>query len=133
MNQRDTPKSEQVEEPMIEDGLYSWWAGGVIVGAIVLAMIAAIAFGSLELPLACVGVAVFFLICFDTQGNFKRLRGIILGAVLLFIGMALLHKRPARSLTIIVGTILFFVYMFCASLGHTIGKVRQSKKTAGRM
>src|SRR5215213_10285568 len=107
MNQLDTPKSEPVEEPTIEEGLYSWWAGGVIAGAIVLAIIAAIAFGGVELPLACVGAALFYLICFDTHGNFKRTRGMLLGGVLLFIGTTLLHKKPPRLSVIIVGTTLF--------------------------
>lgn len=129
-----------VEVPgFIAPGLYSWWAAGVCVGAIVVAIAALLLFADVRVTEAFCGAlatAILFLCWFDTRGRFRAGRMVASIVVAVIIYRILVHKplRPPNKLvTAGIAAVLLFVYSLLGGLGMALGKVLQRNRGAGAM
>lgn len=113
----------------IEPGLYRWWVAGVLVGAVVLALVACLFFRKTpQLALfAVLGGAGIVLGTFDTRGRFRAVGLLVSAGGVGVLYRILFHQGlPNRLLLALVAAALLFVYAACGAIAHTIGKARRA-------
>jgi hypothetical protein len=117
----------------IEPGLYRWWVGGILVGAVVLGLVACLLFPKSPLLalFATLGMAVIMLGTFDTRGNFRGV-GLLVsaGGVGILYRILFHHGLPNRLLLALLAAVLLFLFSACGAIATTVGKARRNP--AGR-
>src|SRR4051794_24764121 len=119
----------------IDEGLYPWWVGGVLFGAVVVALAASLYVVKVPLMLVWAGAlasAIALLCSFDTRGRLRRLRATLAGAGLWLMGTSVMHQRPGRFMAVAAGTALAVVYLVFGCLGLALGEVALNHRP-GRM
>jgi hypothetical protein len=114
----------------IEAGLYRWWLGGILVGALALGLAACLLFPRAPLLalFATAAMAVIMLGTFDTRGRFRGVGLVVSAGGVGVLYRILFHQGlPNRLLLGLGAAVLLFVYSACGAIGATIGKARRGR------